>query len=115
MLAPGEIGEIAARGYNHMTGYLDDPEATRLKYRGEWIIPGDYGRLDEEGFLYVTGRSEDMYLCGGFNVYPREVENQLELIDGIREVVVLGVPDERLGEAGVAFITTEPPDPRRTT
>jgi acyl-CoA synthetase (AMP-forming)/AMP-acid ligase II len=110
-LPAGEIGEIAARGYNHMIGYLDDPEATRLKYRGEWIIPGDYGRLDDEGFLYVTGRSEDMFLCGGFNVYPREVENQLELIDGIREVVVLGVPDPRLGEVGVAFVATEAPDP----
>jgi acyl-CoA synthetase (AMP-forming)/AMP-acid ligase II len=109
-LPPGAIGEIAARGYNQMTGYLDDPEATRLKYRGEWIIPGDYGRLDDQGFLYVTGRSEDMFLCGGFNVYPREVENQLELIDGIREVVVLGVPDVRLGEVGVAFVTTETPN-----
>jgi acyl-CoA synthetase (AMP-forming)/AMP-acid ligase II len=110
-LAAGEIGEIAARGYNHMIGYLDDLEATRLKYRGEWIIPGDYGRLDDEGFLYVTGRSEDMFLCGGFNVYPREVENQLELIDGIREVVVLGAPDQRLGEVGVAFFAAEAPHP----
>ena len=88
-----------------MVGYLDDPEATRKKYRGEWIIPGDYGRLDEDGFLYVTGRSEDMFLCGGFNVYPREVESQLEQLDGIEEVVVFGVPDERLGEVGFAFIT----------
>lgn len=109
-LPPGEIGEIAARGYNHMAGYLDDAEATRLKYRGEWIVPGDYGRLDEQGFLYVTGRSEDMFLCGGFNVYPREVEDQLELIDGILEVVVFGIPDDRLGEVGVAFVTTETPD-----
>ncbi len=83
-LPNGQIGEIGARGYNHMVGYLDDPEATREKYRGEWIIPGDHGRLDENGFLYVTGRSEDMFLCGGFNVYPREVESQLEQLDGDR-------------------------------
>jgi acyl-CoA synthetase (AMP-forming)/AMP-acid ligase II len=109
-LPAGEIGEIGARGYNHMVGYLDDPEATRAKYRGEWIIPGDFGRLDEDGFLYVTGRSEDMFLCGGFNVYPREVESQLELLDGIEEVVVFGVPDERLGEVAFAFVTVEDPE-----
>jgi acyl-CoA synthetase (AMP-forming)/AMP-acid ligase II len=108
-LPPGEVGEIASRGYNHMIGYLDDPAATTAKYRGEWIIPGDFGRLDEEGFLYVTGRAEDMFLCGGFNVYPREVENQLELIDGLREVVVLGVPDERLGEVGLAYVVVDDP------
>jgi acyl-CoA synthetase (AMP-forming)/AMP-acid ligase II len=105
----GEVGQIGARGYNHMVGYLDDPEATRKKYRGEWILPGDYGRLDDHGFLYVTGRSEDMFLCGGFNVYPREVENQLELMDGVGEVVVFGVPDERLGEVAFAFVTVEDP------
>jgi acyl-CoA synthetase (AMP-forming)/AMP-acid ligase II len=109
-LPVGEIGEIGARGYNHMVGYLDDPEATRAKYRGEWIIPGDFGRLDEDGFLYVTGRSEDMFLCGGFNVYPREVESQLESLDGIEEVVVFGVPDDRLGEVAFAFVTVEDPE-----
>ena len=106
-LTRGEVGEIASRGYNHMIGYLDDPAATLAKYRGDWIIPGDFGRLDEEGFLYVTGRADDMFLCGGFNVYPREVENQLELIDGLREVVVLGVPDARLGEVGLAFVVVD--------
>jgi fatty-acyl-CoA synthase len=109
-LPAGEVGEIRARGYNHMVGYLDDPEATRAKYRGEWIVPGDYGRLDGDGYLYVTGRSEDMFLCGGFNVYPREVENQLETLRGIGEVVVFGVPDERLGEVALAFVTVEDPE-----
>jgi fatty-acyl-CoA synthase len=109
-LAAGEVGEIGSRGYNHMVGYLNDPEATKAKYRGDWIIPGDFGRLDEEGFLYVTGRADDMFLCGGFNVYPREIENQLELIDGLREVVVMGVPDVRLGEVGLAFVVIDDPD-----
>jgi fatty-acyl-CoA synthase len=109
-LPAGEVGEIRARGYNHMVGYLDDPEATRAKYRGEWIVPGDYGRLDADGYLYVTGRSEDMFLCGGFNVYPREVENQLETLEGVEEVVVFGVPDERLGEVALAFVTVEDPE-----
>jgi acyl-CoA synthetase (AMP-forming)/AMP-acid ligase II len=108
-LPVGEIGESGARGYNHMVCYLDDAEATRQKYRGEWIIPGDYGRLDEDGFLYVTGRSEDMFLCGGFNVYPREVESQLETLAGIGEVVVFGVPDEHLGEVALAFVTVDDP------
>jgi fatty-acyl-CoA synthase len=109
-LGTGEVGEIRARGYNHMVGYLDDPEATRAKYRGDWIVPGDYGRLDGDGYLYVTGRSEDMFLCGGFNVYPREVENQLETLAGVQEVVVFGVPDARLGEVALAFVTVEDPD-----
>jgi len=103
----GEVGEIGARGYNHMCEYLDNPDATAAKYRGDWIIPGDHGRLDDGGFLYITGRAEDMFLCGGFNVYPREVEVQLEALDGIEEIVVVGVPDERLGEVGLAYVTVE--------
>ncbi len=106
-LPAGEIGEIAARGYNHMLGYLDDPDATAAKYRDGWIIPGDFGRLDENGYLYVVGRAEEMFLSGGFNVYPREIESQLELLDSIEEAVVLAVPDERLGEVGLAYVTIE--------
>lgn len=106
-LPTSEIGQIAARGYNHMVGYLNDPAATKAKYRDGWIIPGDFGRLDGDGYLYVAGRAEDMFLCGGFNVYPREVEGQLELLEGIDEVVVVPVPDERLGEVGLAYATVE--------
>ncbi len=106
-LPAGEVGEIGARGYNQMIGYLDDPEATAEKRRGEWILTGDLGRLDGEGYLYVAGRSSDMFLCGGFNVYPREVENQLEQMPGITEAVVVAVPDVRLGEVGLAFVTTD--------
>ena len=72
-----------------------------------WIIPGDFGRLDDEGFLHVVGRSAEMFLCGGFNVYPREVENQLELLAGIEEAVVVAVPDARLGEVGLAYVTVQ--------
>ena len=106
-LPAGEVGEIGALGYNQMIGYLDDPAATAEKRRGEWILTGDLGRLDAEGYLYVAGRSSDMFLCGGFNVYPREVENQLEQMPGITEAVVVAVPDERLGEVGLAFVTTD--------
>ena len=109
-LPPGEVGEIAARGYNQMIGYLDDPVASAEKRRGEWIIPGDLGWLDQGGYLYVAGRSSDMFLVGGFNVYPREVEDQLEQMDGIVEAVVVGVPDERLGEVGLAFATCDDSD-----
>ena len=109
-LPAGEVGEIGARGYNQMVGYLDDSEATEDKRRGEWIVTGDLGWLDAEGYLYVAGRSTDMFLCGGFNVYPREVENQLEQMPGVTEAVVVAVPDERLGEVGFAFLTSALPE-----
>jgi acyl-CoA synthetase (AMP-forming)/AMP-acid ligase II len=101
----GSPGEIVVRGPNVMLGYLDDPEATAkaIDERG-WLHTGDVGELDAAGNLTITGRLKDMYICGGFNVYPAEVEHALTELAGVRDVAVVGVPDERLGEVGKAFV-----------
>jgi HIP---CoA ligase len=97
--------EVVVRGPNVMVGYLDDPEATAKAVDAEgWLHTGDAGRLDAGGNLVITGRLKDMYVCGGFNVYPAEVEQALARLDGVRDVAVVGVPHERLGEVGKAFV-----------
>ncbi|GAA3564385.1 FadD3 family acyl-CoA ligase [Amycolatopsis ultiminotia] len=98
-------GEVVVRGPNVMLGYLDDPEATAQAVDGEgWLRTGDVGVLDEAGNLAITGRVKDMYICGGFNVYPAEIEHALAELAGVRDVAVIGVADERLGEVGKAFV-----------
>src|SRR5258705_13445363 len=92
-----------------MLGYLDDPEATAAAIDGDgWLHTGDAGRLDEAGYLSITGRLKDMYICGGFNVYPAEVEQVLARLDGVAESAVVGGPDPRLGEVGLAYLVTRP-------
>jgi acyl-CoA synthetase (AMP-forming)/AMP-acid ligase II len=92
-----------------MLGYLDDPEATAAAIDSDgWLHTGDVGRVDEAGNLTITDRLKDMYICGGFNVYPAEIEQVLARLDGIVESAVIGVPDERLGEVGKAFVVTKP-------
>lgn len=103
---PGEVGEVLARGYNTMIGYLGDPEATAARYRDGWLVTGDLGWLDAKGFLHVAGRSSDVFDVGGFNAYPREIEAQIEELDGVVEVAVVGVPDARLGHVPMAWVTT---------
>jgi HIP---CoA ligase len=106
---PGEPGEILLRGQNVMLGYLDDPAATRAAVdAGGWLHTGDIGRLDARGYLTITDRLKDMYICGGFNVYPAEVEQVLARLDGVAESAVIGVPDARLGEVGKAFVVPRP-------
>jgi acyl-CoA synthetase (AMP-forming)/AMP-acid ligase II len=108
-IGPGEDGEILLRGPNVMLGYLDDPAATRAAVdSGGWLHTGDVGHLDPRGYLTITDRLKDMYICGGFNVYPAEVEQVLARIDGVAEAAVIGVPDERLGEVGRAYLVTRP-------
>ncbi|OXM64608.1 MULTISPECIES: FadD3 family acyl-CoA ligase [Amycolatopsis] len=97
--------EVVVRGPNVMLGYLDDPEATAQAIDEQgWLRTGDVGVLDDGGNLTITGRLKDMYICGGFNVYPAEVEHALTELAGVRDVAVVGVPDERLGEVGKAFV-----------
>ena len=106
---PGEPGEILLRGPNLMTGYLDDPAATKEAIDpGGWLHTGDIGHLDPAGYLTITDRLKDMYVCGGFNVYPAEVEQALARLDGVAESAVIGVPDRRLGEVGKAFVVSRP-------
>ena len=102
-------GEILLRGPNLMLGYLDDPAATAEAVDAEgWLHTGDVGRLDEHGYLTITDRLKDMYICGGFNVYPAEVEQALARLAGVAESAVVGVSDPRLGEVGKAFVVTRP-------
>jgi HIP---CoA ligase len=105
----GRSDEILLRGPNLMLGYLDDPDATAAAIDGDgWLHTGDAGRLDADGYLTITGRLKDMYICGGFNVYPAEVEQVLARLDGVAESAVIGVPDPRLGEVGRAYVVTRP-------
>ena len=93
------------RGPNLMLGYLDDPVATAEAIDPDgWLHTGDVGRLDAAGYLTITDRLKDMYICGGFNVYPAEVEQVLARLDGVAESAVVGVPDQRLGEVGRAYV-----------
>jgi acyl-CoA synthetase (AMP-forming)/AMP-acid ligase II len=102
-------GEILLRGPNVMLGYLDDPVATGKAVDADgWLHTGDVGRLDERGYLTITDRLKDMYICGGFNVYPAEVEQVLARLAGLAESAVIGVPDERLGEVGKAYVIPSP-------
>ncbi|MFD0689785.1 FadD3 family acyl-CoA ligase [Actinomadura fibrosa] len=110
--APGEVGEILLRGPTVMAGYLDDPEATAEVLSADgWLRTGDLGRLDERGRLRIAGRSKDMFIVGGFNAYPAEIEAMLLEHPGVREAAVVGVPHERLGEVGAAFVVPRPPAP----
>jgi acyl-CoA synthetase (AMP-forming)/AMP-acid ligase II len=105
----GESGEVLLRGPNVMLGYLDDPEATAAAIDADgWLHTGDIGAVDERGNLRITDRLKDMYICGGFNVYPAEVEQVLARMDGVADAAVIGVPDARLGEVGRAFVVTRP-------
>ncbi len=108
-LPAGEDGEIQLRGPNVMLGYLDDEEATRKAIEPDgWFHTGDVGHLDERGNLTITDRLKDMLTVGGFNVYPAEVENAILGFDEIVECAVVGAPDERLGEVGLAYVVTRP-------
>ena len=105
----GAQGELLLRGPNVMLGYLDDPEATAAAIDSDgWLHTGDVGVLDEAGYLRITDRLKDMYISGGFNVYPAEVEQALARLDGVADSAVIGIADERLGEVGLALIVGKP-------
>jgi fatty-acyl-CoA synthase len=101
-LKPFETGEICVIGPAVFAGYYDNPDANAKAFRDGWFRTGDLGHMDEEGFVYITGRASDMYISGGSNIYPREVEEKILTHPGIGEVAVLGVPDPVWGEVGVA-------------
>jgi acyl-CoA synthetase (AMP-forming)/AMP-acid ligase II len=111
----GEPGEIVVRGYNLMVGYFEDPDETTATIDPlGWLHTGDVGVMDERGYLRITDRTKDMFIVGGFNAYPAEIENLMLRNDQIAQVAVVGVPDSRLGEVGMAFVVTRPnadPDP----
>ena len=97
----GKPGEIVVRGYNVMHGYFDDPAATAEAIDADgWLHTGDIGVMDERGYLRITDRMKDMFIVGGFNCYPAEIESMLREHPEVAQVAVIGVPDERLGEVG---------------
>lgn len=104
-VAAGEAGEIWVRGYNVMQGYFENPEATAETVDAEgWLHTGDIGVLDARGYLRITDRLKDMFIVGGFNCYPAEIEGSLASLPGVAQVAVIGMPDERMGEVAKAFI-----------
>ncbi|MDH3642647.1 MAG: AMP-binding protein, partial [Gammaproteobacteria bacterium] len=104
---PGESGEIWCRGPVVTPGYWRRPDANDEAFVDGWLRTGDIGSRDAEGFIYVEDRLKDMYISGGENVYPAEIENILYELEEIREVAVIGVPDERWGEIGCAVVALQ--------
>ena len=106
--APREVGEIVVRGSVCMTEYWADPLQTERLMRGGWLRTGDLATRDEDGYFYLVDRAKDMYISGGENVYPAEVERVLAQHPLVREVAVVGRPDVRWGEVGHAFVVVKP-------
>jgi len=108
-LARGEPGEIVVRGYTVVRGYFEDPEATAEAIDAQgWLHTGDVGVMDEAGNVRITDRKKDMFIVGGFNAYPAEIEGALARHPGVAQAAVIGVPDERMGEVGCAFVVPRP-------
>jgi acyl-CoA synthetase (AMP-forming)/AMP-acid ligase II len=107
-LGPGETGEICVRGPAVFAGYYGNPSATEAAFRHGWFHTGDVGHLNAQGFLFITGRASDMYISGGSNVYPREIEEALLTHQAVAEACVVGVPHPKWGECGVAVIVPAP-------
>ncbi len=106
--AVGELGELWVKGPNVTPGYWNRPEANRTSFTDGWLHTGDATRIDEDGFYYIIDRWKDMYISGGENVYPAEVENVLHQITAIAEAAVIGVPDPQWGEVGMAIVALKP-------
>ncbi len=105
----GDPGEVVVRGYNVMRGYFEDAEETAKAIDAQgWLHTGDVGVMDERGYLRITDRIKDMFIVGGFNCYPAEIENLMYGHPGIAQAAVVGIPDERLGEVGMAFVVPAP-------
>jgi long-chain acyl-CoA synthetase len=107
-LPPGEVGEIVIRGHNVMKGYWKRPDATAEVMRGGWLHTGDMARMDEDGYFFIVDRKKDMIIRGGYNVYPREIEEVLYEHPAVLEAAVLGVGDPKMGEEVAAAIVLRP-------
>jgi fatty-acyl-CoA synthase len=103
-VAPGEEGEILLRGPNVCAGYLNKPEATAEAIQDGWFHTGDLGRIDDDGHMAIAGRLKDMFISGGVNIYPAEIERVIEAHPVVTGAAVIGVPDERWGEVGKAIV-----------
>jgi acyl-CoA synthetase (AMP-forming)/AMP-acid ligase II len=104
-VATGKTGEILVRGYNVMKGYFEEPDETARAITPDgWLRTGDIGFVDADGYVKITDRKKDMFIVGGFNAYPAEIERLLLASGLCAQVAVIGVPDDRLGEVGAAFV-----------
>jgi long-chain acyl-CoA synthetase len=103
-LAANEVGELCVRGGNVMQGYWNQPEETAKAMRGAWLLTGDIGYRDADGYYFITDRKKDMLLVNGINVYPREIEEILYQFPGVKEAAVIGKADPRKGEQPIAFV-----------
>jgi len=103
-LPPGEVGELIIKGPQVMKGYWNLPEQTAQTLRNGWLHTGDMGRMDEDGYFYIVDRKKDMIIAGGYNIYPREVEEVLYDHPKVQEAVVAGIPDEYRGETVKAYL-----------
>lgn len=107
-LPPGEVGELALRGDNIMMGYWGRPEETAKTIKIDWLLTGDMAKVDEDGYFYIVDRKKDMIIAGGYNIYPREVEEVLYAHPAVQEAAVIGVPDAYRGESVAAFVVFKP-------
>jgi long-chain acyl-CoA synthetase len=107
-LPTGEVGELIVRGPNISPGYLNNPEASAQTMRDGWLYTGDFARMDEDGYLYIVDRKKDLIIRGGFNIYPRELEELLVKHEAVSEAAVLGITSERMGEEVVAYVVQKP-------
>ena len=105
---PDNVGEIVIRGHNVMKGYYKNPEATAEAFRGGWFHTGDLAYTDDDGYLFIVDRKKDMVIRGGYNVYPREIEEVLFAHPAVAEAAVIGKPDEKLGEEILAYVVLKP-------
>ena len=108
VLAQGEVGEVRVRGPQFVTGYVDRPEESARTFRDGWLYTGDIGRIDEDGYLWLVDRKKEMILVGGYNVYPREIDEVLQRHPAVMEVAVVGIPDEFRGETVKACVALDP-------
>lgn len=107
-LPTGEVGELIVHGDNVTPGYFQNEEETKRALKEKWLFTGDMGRIDEDGYLYIVDRKKDLIIRGGFNIYPRDVEELLSTHEQVSEVAVVGVPDERMGEEMVVCVVKKP-------
>jgi long-chain acyl-CoA synthetase len=107
-VASGEVGEIAIRGHNIMKGYWGKPEATAEAIPDGWFRTGDLAKVDDDGYFFIVGREKDLIIRGGYNVYPREIEEVLHEHQAVAEVAVIGIPHAELGEEVGAAVQLKP-------
>lgn len=111
LVPKGNVGELIVKGPGVMKCYYNDPEATAAVLRNGWLLTGDMARMDEEGFIYLVDRKKDVIISGGENLYPVQIEDFLHRHDSIKDVAVIGLPDQRLGEIATAIIELKPESP----